>query len=39
MMFFSEESKTIEPSLTQKQISKQLGFSDKTIKRYTEDNG
>ena len=31
------ETKTIEPKLTQKQILKQLGYSDSTIKRYRDD--
>ena len=31
------ETKTNEPKLTQKGISKQLGFSDSTIKRYRND--
>ena len=31
------EVKFNNPKLTQKQISKQLGFSDSTIKRYRDD--
>ena len=31
------ELKSNEPRLTQKQISKQFGFSDSTIKRYRND--
>ena len=32
------ETKTNEPILTQKQFSKQLGYSDSTIKRYRDNN-
>ena len=31
------EIKSNEPKITQKEISKQLGFSDGTIKRYRDD--
>ena len=31
------ETKSNEPKLTQKQICIQLGYSDSTIKRYTDD--
>ena len=31
------ESKSNNPKLTQKKISKQLSFSDNTIKRYRDD--
>ena len=31
------EIKTNDPKLTQKQISKQLGYSDSTFKRYRDD--
>ena len=31
------EIKSNEPRLTQKEISRQLGFSDSTIKRYRDD--
>ena len=32
------ERKSIEPKLTQKEISKPLGFSDSIIRRYRDDN-
>jgi len=31
------EIKSNEPKLTKKQMSKQLGYSDSTIKRYRDD--
>ena len=31
------ELKSKEPKLTQEEISKHLGFSDSTIKRYRDD--
>ena len=37
MMWKFMEIKTNEPKLTQKEFSKQLGFSDSTIKRYRDD--
>ena len=37
MMLKFMEIKSIEPKLTQKKISKQLGFSDSTIKQYRDD--
>jgi len=37
MMLKFMEVKSNEPNLTQKQISKQLGYSDSTIKRYRDD--
>ena len=33
----SMEIKFIEPRLTQEEISKQLGYSDSTVKRYRDD--
>ena len=32
------EKKSNEPKLTQQQISRQLRFSDSTIKRYRDEN-
>ena len=37
MMLKSEEIKSNERKLTQKQICNQLGYSDKTFKRYRDD--
>ena len=37
MMLKFMEIESNEPRLTQKQICKQLGFSDSTIKRYRDD--
>ena len=37
MMLKFMEIKTNEPRLTLKQISNQLGYSDRTLKRYRDD--
>ena len=38
MMLNFMEIKSNEPKLTQKEISKQLGFADSTSERYSDDN-
>ena len=37
MMLKLMEKKSSKPKLTEKEVSKQLGFCDSTIKRYSDD--